>query len=845
MGRRTRWRVTVTGIVQGVGFRPFVHRLAVALGLGGHVHNFTGGVHIEVEGPDEKLARFIERLRREAPPAAAIRAVTWQEIPLLGQDYFVIAASQTADSTVLCPPDIAICSDCRRELAEATNRRYRHPFINCTNCGPRFTLIRCLPYDRVNTSMAVFEMCEDCHREYEDISDRRYHAQPVCCPNCGPVLWLADSEGACLASGEEALRRARNMLRAGEILAVKGLGGFHLACDATNETAVAELRRLKNRWVKPLAVMAASVEAVELFAHLTEDARRLLESPAAPIVLLPKRLPERLAPSVAPDSPDYGVMLAYTPVHVLLLGQWPADRQGRVVYGGEGAQEGFLALVMTSGNMSEEPICTANEEAFGRLKGVAGAFLVHDRDILVGGDDSVVRVSEAGPVMIRRSRGYVPRPVLLPLESPPAAGVGGHLKNTFCLAKGAFAYPSQHVGDLDRAETLEYFERGLSRLEELLEICPEVVACDLHPDYLSTRVAEKLAAERGLGLVRVQHHHAHFAACLADNGMTGPAVGLICDGTGYGEDGTIWGCEILVGDLAGYERVGHLRYVGLPGGEKAIEEPWRVAVGWLADAFGADWGHWPLAGRRLVEAVGPQRAEAVITMLRRGINCPHASSAGRLFDAVAALLGLKLVADYEAQAAMALEAHAAAALGARTWVTPDAHAATASQAQAARALEGGLATSLEGRACRRSREPAAYEFEIDEEHVGEHTLLVMDPRPIFGRICGDLEAGVPIELVAARFHDTFAAMLVAGAEAAAQISGLQMVVLSGGTFQNRLVLEKTVERLGAAGLQPVWHRDLSPNDSGLCVGQVAVAAARLAEGARLTERENRAGRETR
>lgn len=787
MGQRKRWRVTVTGIVQGVGFRPFVHRLAVALGLAGQVHNFTGGVHIEVEGLDRNLNRFLERLRREAPPAAVIREITCQEIRPTGQEDFIITPSQVADSAVLCPPDIAICADCRRELADRTDRRYRHPFINCTNCGPRFTLIRRLPYDRVNTSMAAFEMCEDCRREYEDISDRRYHAQPVCCPNCGPRLWLADGDGVVMARGEEALAEAREMLRAGEIVAVKGLGGFHLACDATNEAAVAELRRRKNRWVKPLAVMAPGVEAVELFAEVDEEARQQLESPAAPIVLLPKRLPERLAPSVAPDSPDYGVMLPYAPLHVLLLGGWSADGEGNGARRGRAADEGFLALVMTSGNVSEEPICTANEEAFGRLRGIARAFLVHDRDILVGCDDSVVRVSRAGPIMMRRSRGYVPRPVLLPIESPPALGVGGHLKNTFCLARGTFAYPSQHIGDLDRAETLEYFERGLGRLEELLEIRPEVLACDLHPDYLSTRVAERLATERGIHLVRVQHHHAHFAACLADNGMVGPAVGLICDGTGYGEDGTVWGCEVLVGDLASYERVGHLRYIGLPGGEKAIEEPWRVAVGWLADAFGADWGHWPPAGRRLVETVGADRVRAILGMIRRGINCPHASSAGRLFDAVAALLGLKLLADYEAQAAMTLEACAG------RW------------AEAA----------------------GAYDFGIGEEQVGERKFIVLDPRPMFGGICGDLSAGAPIEQVAARFHATFAAMLVAAAEAAARASGLDTVVLSGGTFQNRLLLEQTVERLRAAGLRPVWHSDLSPNDSGLCVGQVAVAAARL------------------
>ena len=799
MGLRTRRRVTVTGIVQGVGFRPFVHRLAVALGLGGHVHNFTGGVHIEVEGPEERLAEFLDRLTREAPPAAVIREVTWQAIPPVGQRDFIITPSETSDSAVLVPPDIALCADCRRELADPADRRYRHPFINCTNCGPRFTLIRRLPYDRCNTSMAVFDMCADCRREYEDITDRRYHAQPVCCPRCGPRLWLADDRGAVIASGEQALLEAKNILRAGGVVAVKGLGGFHLACDATNEEAVGELRRRKNRWVKPLAVMALSIEAVKYFAQMDDEARWLLESPAAPIVLLPKLLPERLASSVAPDSPDYGVMLAYTPLHVLLLGRWVDESlDGGADEGG--AADGFLALVMTSGNISDEPICTDNEEALRRLGGLADAFLLHDRDILVGCDDSVVRVSGVGPVVMRRSRGYVPRPVLLPIESPPALGVGGHLKNTFCLARGIFAYPSQHVGDLDRADTLEYFEDGLARLEDLLEIRPEVVACDLHPDYLSTRVAEELARERGLGLVRVQHHHAHFAACLADNGLAGPALGLICDGTGYGDDGTVWGCEVLVGDLVGYERLGHLRYVGLPGGEKAIEEPWRVAVAWLADAFGLEWSRWPSAGWRLVETVGPERVRAILAMLRRGINCPHASSAGRLFDAVAALLGVRLVSAYEAQAAMALEAQAA------RWTGP---------------IE-------------------AYQFEMDEEAAGGQSLFVLDPRPIFGGICRDIAGGAEVEQVAARFHATFAAMLVAVARAVADNTGLEVVALSGGSFQNRLLIEQTVEGLRRAGLEPVWHRDLSPNDSGLCVGQVAVAAARLGGPAALESRARRA-----
>lgn len=802
--RRRRVRITVHGIVQGVGFRPFVHRLATELGLAGAVHNFTGGVHIEIEGRKEDVESFLMRLPTEHPPLAVIENVEVAVLEPTGQTGFAIAPSRSLAGPVFVSPDIALCPDCRRELLDPHDRRYRHPFVNCTNCGPRFTLIHHLPYDRPNTSMSSFPMCALCWKEYGDITDRRYHAQPVCCPRCGPTLWLTDSRGVRRGEGEDALAAARRLLARGGIVAIKGLGGFHLACDATSEAAVNELRRRKRRWEKPFAVMAPTLDAVERFALTDVASREVLTGPRAPIVLLPKRLPEVLAPSVAPGTPDYGVMLPYTPLHVLLLGP-------------ESDGNAFLALVMTSGNLSDEPLCTDNDEALSRLGVLADAFLLHDRDILAGCDDSVVRPSARGLVMMRRSRGWVPLPVRLPVAGPPSLGVGGHLKNTFCVAADTLAYPSQHLGDLDNAETLEYWERSLARMIDLTGIRPEVVACDLHPDYPSTRLAARYAEEGGLPLVQVQHHHAHLAACLADNGLAEPVVGLMCDGTGYGTDGTVWGCEVLVGGLAHFERVGRLRYIGLPGGDRAVTEPWRCAAAWLADCYGLDTEAWPQSGRRLLAAVGRERVEAVLALLRKGVNCPYASSSGRLFDAVAALVGLRHEVAYEAEAAMFLEA------------------------AAARALAGG------------GGEASAYPFDTQVEPAGSKvqdggvlflvpgSQLVMDPRATIAAIAQDVADSVPTDLIALRFHKTFAEMLLSAASWACEETGLDLVALSGGTFQNRLLLELVADGLECLGLRPVLHSRLSPNDSALGVGQVAVAMALAASGS-LQGSATRAGR---
>ncbi|MBC7286559.1 MAG: carbamoyltransferase HypF [Armatimonadetes bacterium] len=780
---RKRLKIIVEGIVQGVGFRPFVSRLALDLSLGGSVHNFTGGVSIEVEGDAVNVEEFLERLVKEAPPISSIERIAVCELSPTGQNEFVIVQSQSEGQPIFVSPDVAICPDCARELADPSDRRYLHPFINCTNCGPRFTIIRQLPYDRPFTSMARFEMCGACRAEYEDITNRRYHAQPVCCHECGPTLWLADATGRELGRGRKAIALAREMIARGGILAVKGIGGFHLACDATDNRAVHELRRRKNRWAKPLAVMSPSLQAVRTFAEIDETSAALLQGPQAPIVLLPKLLPERLAEAVAPDSSDYGVMLPYTPLHMLLLGAVPLPDESS-----ERAQhEPFTALVMTSGNLSDEPICTDNEEALERLRGIADAFLLHDREILTGCDDSVVRSSGKGPMLMRRSRGFVPLPVKLPVEAPPLLAVGGHFKNTFCIARGTLAYPSQHIGDLDNAEALDYFRRALQRMRDLFEIEPRLVACDLHPDYASTRMAEEIAAANRLSLVRVQHHHAHMAAVLADNGLHGPAVGIICDGTGYGPDGTIWGCELLVGDLKSFRRAGHLRYVPLPGGEMAVRQPWRVALAWLVDTFGSQPSDWPAPARRLLREVG-QRGEAVLQMIERNVNCPLASSAGRLFDAVAALIGLRLEVQYEAQAAMALEA------------------------AAAKALE-------------KPAQPLRFDI-VRQICPGGGEVKVIDPRPAIRQALEMVEAGALPCSIAMSFHIGFAICLVEAASIIASESGLKTVAVSGGTFQNRILLELVVDALAECGLEPVYHRGISPNDSGLCVGQAAVAAAR-------------------
>jgi hydrogenase maturation protein HypF len=735
-----RARARVEGVVQGVGFRPFVHRLAGELDLDGFVRNDERGVLLEVEGEPARVGRFLSQLRSEPPPLAVVERVLAEDVEPQGRAGFVIVESEGAGPpAALVSADVATCADCLAELLDPADRRYRYPFVNCTNCGPRFTIVRGVPYDRSRTTMAGFAMCDACRAEYEDPGDRRFHAQPIACPDCGPALRLVGAAG-------DPLDVAVRALMAGRIVAVKGLGGFHLACRADDEAAVAALRARKHREDKPFALMAPDVAAVCALVALGAAEEALLTSAQRPIVLAPRRAAAAVAPSVAPRSRELGVMLPYTPLHHLLLA------------------DAGIPLVMTSGNVSDEPIAYDDREARGRLAGIADLFLVHDRPIHMRTDDSVVRVAAGRPVMVRRSRGHVPAG--LPLSVPrPLLACGAELKSTFCLASGEHAWVSHHIGDLQNYETLRSFAEGVGHFERLFGVRPELVAHDLHPDYLSTRYATE---RDGVERIAVQHHHAHFAACLAEHGSAGPAVGAIFDGTGLGPDDTVWGGELLVGSAAEFLRAGHLWPVRLPGGERAIQQPWRMACAWLQEALGEPAP--PLAG------IEPRRWDAVAELARTGVAAPVTTSMGRLFDAVAALCGVRTEINYEGQAAIELEA----------------------------AAEAG--------------DHGRYEVPVGDD-------LVIDARPLVLGVWRDATAGTPAGVIAARFHDSVADATALACLAAAAGFGLGTVVLSGGVFLNRRLLETTAATLRQAGLRVLVPERLPPGDGGISYGQAAVAAA--------------------
>jgi hydrogenase maturation protein HypF len=738
-----RVRARVEGLVQGVGFRPYVYRLALELGLAGWVLNDEHGVLVEVEGPGAAVEAFLRRLPQEAPPLAVVEHIGRQALSPLGEAGFRIVESERrgkADAAV--SPDVATCEDCLRELFDPADRRFRYPFVNCTNCGPRFTIVRGVPYDRPLTTMASFRMCPACQAEYDDPADRRFHAQPNACPDCGPTLRLVDRDGR--RAGGEPLSAAVAALAQGRTVAVKGLGGYHLACDARDERAVAALRTRKRREDKPFALMARTLADARHLVELTSGDAELLTGRERPIVIA-RRRDAGVAPSVAPLSGDLGVMLPYSPLHHLLL----AD------FGGP--------LVMTSGNVSDEPIAYEDEDALTRLREIADLFLAHDRPVHMRTDDSVVRSTVRGPLIVRRSRGHVPGGVPLPVAAPrPLLACGAELKSTFCVAKGERAWVGHHIGDLQNWETLRSFRSGIEHFERVFAVSPELVAHDLHPDYLSTRHAQEL---ENVELVGVQHHHAHLAACLAEHGETGPAVGAIFDGTGYGPDGTVWGGELLVGGLEDYERVGFLHPVRLPGGDQAAHEPWRMACAWLEGDTD------PLPG------VDARRWNEVAELVRTGFASPLCTSVGRLFDAVSALCGIRSVANYEGQAAVELEA-----------------------------------------AADRS-ERSAYPLPL----AGDDPL-VLDARETVLAVRDDVVRGVPPGVVSARFHNGLATATAAACER----QGCATVVLSGGVFQNRLLLERTGERLERDGLRVLAPRLLPPNDGGISYGQAAVAAAREA-----------------
>ena len=760
-----RTAIRVEGIVQGVGFRPFVHGLATRLGLGGLVGNDADGVFAEVEGSPEAVAEFLHALKRDAPPLARVERVTAAPMAPAGTARFEIVASEPGGRRrTLIAADTATCADCLRELADPADRRFRYPFINCTNCGPRFTIVRDVPYDRPLTTMAGFPMCGRCAAEYHDPANRRFHAQPVCCPACGPRLALLDAAGKPLPG--PALDVAAGLLREGAVVAVKGIGGYHLAADAACETAVAALRARKHREDKPFAIMAADLAAARRLCQVSDAEADLLTSQARPIVLLGRRPGAEIAAAAAPGNRHLGIMLPYTPLHHLLLAAVTAP------------------LVLTSGNASDEPIAYRDEDVLERLGGIADAFLTHDRPIHIAADDSVARAVAGRPLMIRRSRGYVPEPVTV--RSPsfrgfprPVLACGAELKNTFCLGKDRHAFLSHHIGDLENAETLRSFTEGIDHFSRLFDIVPQVVAYDLHPEYLSAKYALDLD---GVDLIGVQHHHAHIASCLADNDADGPVIGVAFDGTGYGTDATIWGGEFLIADLTGFKRAGHLAAVPMPGGTAAVRQPWRMAAAYLdgpgLDVSGLDVSGLDVSGLDVTRR-NAARWDAIVSMARRGVNAPLTSSAGRLFDAVAAILGVRDKISYEGQAAIELEQLA--------------------DVEETGAYRAGIQAG-------------------DPFHASGAALI--------GAAVADLQAGVPREIIAARFHNGLAALIVDGCVLARELHGLTTVALSGGVFQNRLLLARTVTCLAARGFTVLTHSRVPCNDGGISLGQAVVAAAR-------------------
>lgn len=760
-----RLRIEIQGVVQGVGFRPFAYRLATALVLTGWVANDTRGICIEVEGWRPTLSCFLERLRIELPSQARIDVLTtaWLE-PVGYKDFEIRHSGVRGIKTVVVLPDLAACTDCLSEAFDVTDRRYLYPFTNCTNCGPRFSIVRDLPYDRPNTTMQRFQMCPDCLAEYHTPDNRRFHAQPNACDACGPHLSLRTSTGTTQAVGIEALNLTARALRAGEIVAVKGLGGFHLMADASNATAVTRLRVLKQRDQKPLAIMVRHLSQARSLCDIPPNADEHLASPASPILLLPQRSGAPVAENVAPGNPNLGVMLPYTPLHHLLLRQLD------------------FPIVATSGNRSDEPICIDEQEACQRLGHITNLFLIHDRPIERHVDDSVAWVVQGELRLLRRARGYAPLPVRVDAALPSVLAVGAHLKNTIALNVGSQVFLSQHIGDLETPEALMAFERVIDDFLRLYDARPVAIACDLHPDYVSTRWAREKADQEHLRLISVQHHHAHLAACMAEHGVRDQTLGVTWDGTGYGPDGTVWGGEFLLGTPLEVTRVAHVRPFRLPGGTAAVREPCRVALALLWEIEGeAALQREELAS---VQAFCPAQRKLLAQMLARTVNAPLTTSAGRLFDAIAALVGLHQRVTFEGQAAMALEYA----------VVRDVTEAYPLTVQADPAI---------------TRSP--------------HSPLVLDWQPLVEGVLDDLRRGVSPGVIAARFHNA----LVEAILAAVQNIGVSRVALTGGCFQNRLLTEQTTRRLRQAGCEVLLHRQVPPNDGGISFGQVAVAAAQL------------------
>ena len=754
-----RLRVVIHGAVQGVGFRPFVYRLAAEMKLPGWVSNSAQGVFIEVESEKDTLNQFLFRLQNEIPPRAFIQSLEFSFLDPTGFTSFEIRESDPSGTkSALVLPDIATCPDCLKDIFDTSNRRYLYPFTNCTNCGPRFSIIEALPYDRPNTSMKKFEMCPECKAEYQNPLDRRFHAQPNACPICGPKLELWNDKGTVIAERHNALLQVAETIRAGKIVAVKGLGGFHLMVDARNDEAVHRLRKRKHREEKPLALMFPSLEAIKIECAVNEFETRLLLSPESPIVLLEARNAKgnsNIASSIAPSNPYLGVMLPYTPLHHILM------------------KELGFPVVATSGNLSDEPICIDEHEALDRLNGIADMFLTHNRPIVRHMDDSIVRIMMRRELVLRRARGYAPLPITIIgiQHAVPLLAVGAHLKNTIALTSEDNIFISQHIGDLETKESLDAFHRVITDFQSLYEVKPAQIVCDLHPDYLSS----KFARSTGIPYIEVQHHYAHIASCMAENQLEGELLGVSWDGTGYGLDGNIWGGEFLLTTETSFERVATFRSFRLPGGEKAIKEPRRVALGILYEIFGEDIFH--LNDLISVKAFTPADLDMLKQMFIKNVNMPVTTSAGRLFDAVASLIGLRQIVNYEGQAAMELEF---------------------------------LIQSVKSEEC--------YLFGIDKASK----VIIVDWRSIFEGILTDMKNQISQSIISAKFHNTLVEIIMAVAMKIKQ----NRVVLSGGCFQNKYLTEQTVKRLREEGFRPYWHQRIPPNDGGIALGQ-AYAALRL------------------
>lgn len=747
-------RLSVKGIVQGVGFRPFVYQLAKKLDLKGQVANTSSGVTILLEGPLHDIESFLQGLATQSPPLAHITQVDAQPLSPKGYDDFSISRSrEDTQRFALISPDVSICNDCKNELFDPDDRRYAYPFINCTNCGPRYTIIDDIPYDRPKTSMRHFRMCPECQTEYDDPFNRRFHAQPNACPVCGPQVALHDREKKRIET-KNAIETTISLLKNGHVVAVKGLGGFHLVVDAENTAAVETLRKRKHREEKPLAVMSGDIESVRQFALLGKENEVLLQSRQRPIVLLEKKKDYALAGGVSPKNRTVGVMLPYTPLHYLLI------------------KDHFTALVMTSGNLSEEPIAIDNTDAFDRLRDIADYFLIHDRDIYLRSDDSVLRIVDRKQRFLRRSRGYVPAPIFLKNRLKPILACGAELKSTVCLTRETHAFLSQHIGDLENLATYEFFEMTIAHLKRILSIEPEIIAHDMHPDYLSTRYATE---QSRMVKIDVQHHHAHIVSCMAENHVEDPVIGLAFDGTGYGRDGGLWGGEVLIARLDSFERAAHLAYTPMPGGAAAIKEPWRMAVAYLYGAYGKDF-----VNRRLpfLDKLNASKRNIMVEMMEKGINSPRTSSLGRFFDGIAAILGIRSHVAFEGQAAMELEM-----------------------------LAETSANDI-------------YEYAWSSEEP-----IQIDVRPIVTGVVGDIERSVPLSTVSGKFHATLMAMFTDLCQVIGKKTGLSQVALSGGCFQNAILLAGLSNRLGERGFDVLTHAKVPANDGGIALGQAVIADA--------------------